>query len=289
VLAITLVLNLAVAVAKIVYGVHAGALAIRADGFHSLTDAINNVVGLGAVLLASRPADEDHPYGHRKFEVVAAGFVGVALLAMAYDVAQSAALRLLGHDTQLPQIGPGAFAVLLVTLAVNLGVARYESAKGRELTSPMLLSDAQHTRADALVTTVVLVSTAGVHLGYALLDIVAAFGVAAFIAYAGVGVLRKNLGYLADVALLDPTTVEALAVDVPGVASAHKIRTRGSPGCVFVDLHIQIAPHLDVVAAHRVTHAVIDAIKGGIDGVQDVLVHTEPAAPGQPYKPLDST
>jgi divalent metal cation (Fe/Co/Zn/Cd) transporter len=70
------------------------------------------------------------------------------------------------------------------------------------------------------------------------------------------------------------------------VASAHKIRTRGTPGAIYVDLHIQIAPHLDVVRAHRVTHWVIDAIKREIPGVTDVLVHTEPAGPDQAYVPL---
>src|SRR4030095_10927367 len=118
-----------------------------------------------------------------------------------------------------------------------------------------------------------------VKAGYTVLDLFAAMGVALFIAWAGIGVLRRNLGYLADSAQLDRNLIADIVTQVPGVASTHKIRTRGAPGAIFVDLHIQIAPHLDVVHAHRVTHAVIDAIKEKVSGVADVLVHTEPALP----------
>jgi cation diffusion facilitator family transporter len=286
VLWVTLALNVAVAAAKIAYGHAAHALSIRADGFHSLTDSSNNLVGLLGVWWASRPADEGHPYGHAKFEVLAAGLVGVSLLGMAYDVAMGGILRLTGASAPPPRIDALAFLVLAGTLAVNVGVSRWERRRGEELASPMLTSDALHTSSDVMVTIGVLASVALVRLGYPAVDIVAAIGIAGFIAWAGIGVLRTNLAYLADSATLDPERIIALAKTVPGVASAHKVRTRGMPGSIYVDLHIQVAPHLTVVDAHRVTHWVIDAIKAGFSGVRDVLVHTEPARADQPYLPL---
>lgn len=286
VLWVTLALNVAVAVAKIAYGHTAHALSIRADGFHSLTDSSNNLVGLLGVRWASRPADEGHPYGHSKFEVMAAGLVGLSLLGMAFDVAKGAILRLTGAPTPAPNVDAVAFLVLAGTLAVNVGVSRWERRRGDELASPMLTSDALHTSSDVIVTIGVLVSVALVRLGFPLVDVVAAIGIAGFIAWAGVGVLRTNLAYLADSATLDPDRIVAVARTVPGVASAHKVRTRGMPGSIYVDLHIQVAPHLTVVQAHRVTHWVIDAIKAGFSGVRDVLVHTEPARADQPYVPL---
>jgi cation diffusion facilitator family transporter len=283
---ITLALNVIVAAAKIGYGYYANALSIRADGFHSLTDSANNLVGLVGVTVASRPADSGHPYGHHKFEILAAGLIGFSLLGMAYDVARSAIERLTGTASDLPSIDGFAFVVLLGTLAVNSFVARYERRRGEELQSSFLLADAVHTRSDVIVTGGVLLAVVFVRLGRFELDLIAALLVAGFIAWTGISVLRNNLRYLTDSALVDPRRVEALALDVPGVASTHKIRTRGVPGKIYVDLHIQIAPHLDVVEAHRVTHGVIDAIKNGIPSVSDVLVHTEPARPGQSYKPL---
>jgi cation diffusion facilitator family transporter len=285
VLWITLGLNLAVAASKIVYGHLTGVLSIRADGFHSLTDSVNNLVGVLGVYFAARPADAGHPYGHAKFEVLAAGIVGLSLLGMAYDVLTSAIGRLF-YEAPPPRLDALAFVVLAVTLGVNLTVARYERVQAERLGSPFLASDAAHTSSDVLVTLGVIVTVGLVHAGYAILDPVMALGIAGFIAWTGVKVLRQNLRYLADAAALEPEAVRAIVVTVAGVAGAHKIRTRGAPGDVHVDLHVQVARHLDVITAHRVTHWVIDAIKQHIPGVTDVVVHTEPAAEGQVFNPL---
>jgi cation diffusion facilitator family transporter len=235
--------------------------------------------------LASRPADEDHPYGHEKLEILASGVVGMSLLGMAYDVSMSALERLRAPLVAVP-VEPTVFIVLVATLAVNLFVASYERRMGEKLASPFLLSDAAHTRSDVLVTLGVIATAALIQLGYPRLDVFTALLIAAFIAYAGIDVLRRNLKYLADGRAIDSSLVERAVLAVPGVASTHKIRTRGSPGAIHVDLHIQIARHLDVVQAHRVTHWVIDAIHREIPGVTDVLVHTEPAEPHQHYNPL---
>ncbi len=285
VLWLTLGLNLAVALAKIAYGSAANALSVRADGFHSLTDGTNNLVGLIGVRLAARPADAEHPYGHAKFEILASGLVGLSLLGMAYDVVDNALERLRG-GASLPQLDARVFLVLALTLGTNLWVSRYERRMGEKLDSAFLLSDATHTSSDVLVTLGVMVTMALVAMGYPQLDIAAALVVAGFIAWAGLRVLRSNLRYLSDYRALDPEVIEKVVLKIAGVASAHKIRTRGGPGAIHVDLHIQIARHLDVVTAHRVTHWVIEAIKREVPGVSDVLVHTEPARAGQPYNPL---
>ena len=282
---VTLGLNVVVAGSKIAYGHAFGVLSIRADGFHSLTDSVNNLVGLMGVYFAARPADAGHPYGHTKFEVLAAGVVGLSLRGWASVVLPRAAARLLTGGSP-PRLDAWAFVILAVTLGVNVLVARYERVKAEQLGSPFLASDAAHTSSDVLVTLGVIVTVGLVHAGYAVLDSVMALGIAAFIAWTGVQVLRQNLRYLADAAALEPEAVQAVVVQVPGVASAHKIRTRGAPGDIHVDLHVQVARHLDVVMAHRVTHWVIDAIKRQLPGVTDVVVHTEPAAEGQSYNPI---
>ena len=285
VLWLTLALNVLVAASKIAYGHVSGVLSIRADGFHSLTDSVNNLVGLLGVYFASRPADAGHPYGHSKFEVLAAGIVGLSLLGMAYDVLTSAAGRLSG-EVESPRLDAWAFVVLAVTLGVNLLVARYEKVQAERLQSPFLASDAAHTSSDVLVTLGVMVTVGLVHAGFPQLDAVMALAIAGFIAWTGIQVLRQNLRYLADAAALEPEAVQAIVLQVPGLAGAHKIRTRGAPGDIHVDLHIQVARHLNVVEAHRVTHWVIDAIKAQLPGVTDVVVHTEPAAEGEPYNPM---
>ena len=174
----TLALNLAVAAGKIGYGYFSDALAIRADGFHSLTDAANNIIGLVSVSLASQPPDREHPYGHHRFEALAAGLVGASLLAIAFDVIRGAAERLTGTAPALPRIDAAAFVVLIVTLVVNVAVARYERREAKRLASSFLESDAAHTHADVIVTVGVIVAAAMVKLGYIVADLVAAIAVA---------------------------------------------------------------------------------------------------------------
>jgi cation diffusion facilitator family transporter len=235
--------------------------------------------------LAARPADRGHPYGHHKFEVVAAGVVGVSLLLMAFDVARGAIERLFETASPLPRIDAGAFVVLAVTLAINVFVASYQRRRGEQLDSVFLVSDAVHTRSDVLVTIGVLVTVGLIQLGHASVDLIAALVISGFIAGAGVSVLRKNLGYLADAALLAPERVAEIVLAVGGVAGTHKIRTRGSPGKVYVDLHIQIAPHLDVVRAHKVTHSVIDAIKTRIPASTTCWFTPSLRGPASPIRP----
>ena len=286
VLYIEAALNLLVAGMKIWYGYAFHILSIRADGFHSLTDMLNNAIALTGVWIASHPPDEEHPYGHYKFELFAAGIIGISLLVVAWDVVGDAIARFQGKVGELPEISAATFGVLGATLAVNIFVALWEHKKGRELESQVLISDATHTKSDVLVTLGVMAAAVFIHFGYPLADLFAAAGVAVFIAYAGVDILRSNLRYLADTAIIDPDVVKKIVIEVPGVASAHKVRTRGVPGSIYMDLHIQIAPHLNVTRAHTLTHEVISAIKENVEGIADVTVHTEPAHPHQRYTPF---
>jgi cation diffusion facilitator family transporter len=260
-------------------------LSLRADGFHSLSDGANNVLGIVGIWWSTRPPDEKHPYGHERGEVIAASVVGASLLLVAWEVGRGA-LERWGGQAGVPRPDAGSVAISLFTLLINLGVARYEARKARELGSTFLDSDATHTASDVLVTLGVLLALGGVRLGFTWLDAVAAGIIAVFILVTGARVLLRNVDYLMDAAQVDERQIRGAACAVPGVASAHKVRTRGVPGSVRVDLHIQIARHLDVVQAHEVTHWVIDAIKRENTGVCDVVVHTEPAGVGVPYPDL---
>src|SRR5947199_3218975 len=142
-----LVLNLLVAAAKIVFGYASGAISILSDGFHSLTDAASNVVGLVGVRAAKRPPDEDHPYGHRKYETVAAAAVTAFLLLVVIEVLRNAFNHLTGRSAP-HSISVASFVVMAVTVVVNLFVIAYETREGERLASEVLLADATQTRGD---------------------------------------------------------------------------------------------------------------------------------------------
>ncbi|MEO8183100.1 MAG: cation diffusion facilitator family transporter [Deltaproteobacteria bacterium] len=286
VLLLTLGLNALVAALKLAFGSLTHTLSLQADGFHSLTDGGNNVLGLLGIWWSTRPPDSKHPYGHEKMEVLAASAIGASLILVAWGLVGGAIDRLRHGAAEMPELNWGTVAVLLGTLVINVGVARYEARAARQLESTLLASDAAHTLSDVLVTLGVLITVIVVQLGYPWVDSLATCAIAVFILVTGVQVISHNVDYLMDSAQVDEAKIRAIVCRVPGIASAHKVRTRGTPGMIRIDLHIQIAPHLNVRHAHEVTHWAIDALKREVSGVRDVIVHTEPAAEGIAYPEL---
>src|SRR4051794_3294027 len=188
-----LLLNLSVAVAKIAFGYASGAISILSDGFHSLTDAASNVVGIVGIRAARRPPDEDHPYGHRKYETVAAAAVTVFLLLVMVEVLRNAYNHLTGRG-ELHEITLASFAVMAVTVGVNLFVIKYESREAERLASEVLLADAMQTRGDVWTSLTVIAALAGARSGVPILDPLAALVVAGFIGHASFQIARATTG-----------------------------------------------------------------------------------------------
>lgn len=275
VLWMTLALNLLVSGLKIAYGYWTGLVAVYADGLHSLADGLSNIIGLVSIYLASRPPDEEHPYGHEKLEVVASAGVGLFLLATAASVTYEVYGRLTG-DLKPPDPSGAVIAVMAGTFAVNLFVAWYERLRGRELQSPFLLSDSAHTASDLAVTLGVIGSIGLGYAGITWADPAVGLFVAGWIFWVGIRIIKTNADYLADRALLDPEKVHEAAAAVPGILGCSDIRSRGIPGKIFVDLSIQVAPALTIAEAHVLSHQVTDSIRDRCHGVRDVTVHVEP-------------
>jgi cation diffusion facilitator family transporter len=275
VLAAILVANWAVALAKVAFGWMSNSAAVTADGLHSFIDGGSNVLGLVAMSVASQPADEDHPYGHGKFEALASlgigAMVGIGMLElgrMAFDS--------LMHDRH-PQVTPLMAGVMVATLLINLAVTTIERRQGEKLKSPLLLADARHTLSDVAVTLAVLGSLGLVWLGYPKADGLVTLGVMVVVARVGWGIVKQAVGILSDTARLDPVKVEHLTRAVSGVLSCRDVRSRGMEGTVYVDLKIEVDPHLTTARAHELADAVEARIQAEFPEVVDVVVHVEPA------------
>lgn len=278
VLLLTLFLNLLVAGAKLAVGLAVGALSMVADAVHSFLDSASNVAGLVGVTLASQPPDAEHPYGHRKFEIFAAMAISVLMGATCVEILERAWGSLQDPDHG-PNPTPLAFAVMVATMAVNAGVSWYEGHKGRELQSRVLAADSAHTRSDVLASATVLAALAAAEAGWVWVDLAASVLVVGIILRVAYDIVQQSLDVLADHIMLDPGRVASAALGVRGVVSCHKVRSRGMPGHVFVDLHVQVPPTYSVNQSHAVTHAVMAEVKRRIEGVEEVYVHTEPATP----------
>ena len=270
-----LFLNLAVAAAKYVYGTIRGSASMQADGIHSVFDSAGNVVGLVGIALAARPADEEHPYGHAKFETYASLIIGVLLLLAAFEVGTSAAAKLVSQ-TYTASVTPVSFAVMVGTLAVNLCVTFYERRAGKRLNSEVLSADASHTLSDALVSIGVIVGLAFVAAGVPVADPVMALLVTVAILFTAFDVFKHGLATLSDHARIPEDEVLATVLQVPGVLDAHHIRTRGTEGEVYADLHVLVNPAMTVGDAHRLSDEVEKAVRTRFPSVIEVLVHIEP-------------
>lgn len=277
VLWIVLVLNYAVCAMKLVVGYLSGSASIVADGFHSLSDGSSNIVGLVGMSVAARPADDDHAYGHAKYETLTATGIAAMLFLVAIEVLKNGWSRLIEPKT--PTIGVLEFTVMLVTMGVNIFVTIYETRRGRALKSEVLVSDASHTRTDLYVSTSVLVGLVFIKLGFPIADGIASLLVGALIIKAGVDIVKNSSRVLCDAAVLDPDEVVRAVLTIEGIAGCHKVRSRGREDQVFLDLHVQVDRPLDLVETHGLSHAVAEKLRLAFPSVHEVSVHVEPADP----------
>ncbi len=280
VLIVTLLLNIIVSGSKIAYGLITYSVAITSDGFHSLFDGVSNVVGLIGVRLASHPPDEQHPYGHRKYETVFTIFIGVLMLVTCSEIFKGVYDSFTGKHQAV--VGIPSFVLMICTTAVNIFVTTYESRKGREFKSEYLVADARHTKSDIYVSLGVIVSLVLIELGIKAADSVAGAVVGVFVAKAGMDIIRESAETLIDRTQVESSEILRAAECIDGVVGCHNIRTRGTKDSVFVDLHCLVHPTLPVGEAHGIAHKVEAEIRRRFPEVVDVVVHIEPSGDKQP-------
>ncbi|MCX5633291.1 MAG: cation diffusion facilitator family transporter [Phycisphaerae bacterium] len=269
------VLNWAVAFAKVLVGVISKSAGMTADGFHSFSDGTSNIVGLVGIALAFRPKDTEHPYGHKKFETFFSLGIAFLLGIVCFELLQEGIKRL--RKPVLPEITILSFAVMAVTLLVNILVMTYERRKGEMLQSDILVSDSMHTRADILTSISVIISFIAIKLGFPILDAVVTLIIALFIAYAAYGIIKDSSRVLCDnIVITDVKRIEDIVLKINGVKSCHKIRTRGRPDDINLDLHVQMTPDIHLSDAHKISYEIERELRENIPEISDIVVHMEP-------------
>lgn len=275
VLWIVLALNWFVAAAKIVYGLISHSSSMTADGFHSLTDGISNLIGLVGIYFSSQPRDEDHPYGHKKFETLFALGIAAMLLLVAFNLARGGIYRII--NPVIPTVDPASFIVMIVTLAVNALVMTYEFRRGVTLRSDILVADSMHTRADIFTSLSVIVALVAVKLGFPILDPIITLVISGFITWSAWEIIHQESGILCDaVAIADPSKIVEVVLRIDGVRGCHKLRSRGRLDDVHIDLHVQVDGDMTLNESHNLSHRVQADIIAAFPEVSDVLVHLEP-------------
>ena len=276
VLYITMGLNLVAMAVKLAAGYRTGALSLIADGYDSLFDAASNVIGLVGIYIAARPADRDHPYGHRKFETLTAIAISLLLFLTTWELLESAWADLRSPESIDPVINAWSFLSLIVSIGVHVIVVAYELRAGRRLKSDVLVADALHTKADIYISVAVIGGLIGVRLGYPIIDPLLAIAIAVLIAKIGIDIIRESSKTLLDGAIVPISEIERIVMGVRDVRACHYVRSRGHEDAIYVDLHVKVAPAMSTVQAHAIAHDVQHRLRAEIPAIQDVIVHMEP-------------
>ena len=278
ILSVVLALNLAVAGAKLGYGFFSGSVAMSADGFNSLLDGFANVVGIIGIVVAARPPDREHHFGHERYETLASMAIGALMAVGVLEIVQSAIARWQSGET--PQVTRLSFGVMLGSMAVNAGVTLWERRSARRLRSDLLAADARHTGSDVLVSAAVILGLIGERIGLRGADAAVSLVVAGMVALAAWEILREASLVLTDAATdVEPKALLAAIVTTPGAITAHNLRVRSSGGRNWVEVHVTVDPELTVKQAHEVATEVESAIRDEVGPETQAIVHVEPAEP----------
>lgn len=269
-----LVLNILVAISKIAVGIFTGAVAIAADGLHSMVDGASNVIGLVAQRFASQPPDEEHPYGHERFETLATFAIGGLLMLTAWELLKVAVENLRTGDA--PEVTALQFVVLIVTLIINVSVTVYERRAATRLESDLLAADADHTASDVGVTVTVIFSLIAVELGLAWMDAAAALGIVVLIGFTAWGIVRRTSNILVDTAPIRAEALTETITGTPGVQKVLRARSRGAKDAVHIDLDVQVASVISAEWAHNITDAIRTRVTDRFPHTAEVRIQITP-------------
>ncbi len=263
--------NLTVLIAKTIIGLSTGSIAILGDALHSLTDASNNLVAYFVIRFSSMPADREHPYGHRKFETLAVFVLASILVVLSIQLAINA---LSGEQQPIRSSGL-ELAIMFGVLAINITVSSWQAYWARRLHSDILLADANHTFADVLITSSVILGWQLSSHGYPWADKICALGVSLFVLYLAFTLFRRALPVLTDRYAVDPQKVRERVEKIEGVEQVYHIRSRWMGNRRAIDLVISVDARLPTEQAHRISDEVEQVLASELD-IDDASIHVEP-------------
>lgn len=269
------VVNFLLAVFKLFLGFVGRSQALMADGVHSLSDLICDLLILVAAKYGSADADDNHPYGHRRIETIVTTFLGVILVLIGIGIAIDATMDIAHHHLEKPDWFTAVVA--FVSIIANEGLYYYTLRGAKKVDSDMLRANAMHARADSLSSLIVLIGIIGSLLGWTFLDAIAAIIVSLFIIKMGVSWSWKALAELSDEGLSeeDLTNIRRTIMEQTGVLQMHELRTRKMGGKAFLDVHILIKPYTSASEGHRIAEGVRVALMTQFDHLEDLLIHID--------------
>ena len=276
-LAIILVLNLVVVFVRVAVAARSGALSVVGAAVEAALDAMNNVIAMLLVAVAARGPDDDHPYGHEKFETLGALVIVGFLSISCFELIRNALVQLVKREHPAT---PSTLELALIasTAVFNVFVVWFERRRGKQLSSALLLADAAHTGGDIFVTVLAFGSLVLARLGFAGADPWLTLLVAGVIAWSGYAILRVTVPILVDQRGVDAAEIRQVVSAIQGITGVPAVRSRtAASGSLFAEVTITCDGGLTVMQAHVLADAAEAVIRDAL-GSADVIIHVEPSS-----------
>ena len=271
-----LIINVLLSAFKLAAGLIGRSQAMIADAIHSLSDVITDVVVILGLILGSKPKDKTHPYGHGKFETMAAAAVGLLLLGVAFKIGQHAIRSLLLKNTTEP--GLIALVAALASIIIKEWLYRYTISVGKKIDSLACVANAWHHRCDAFSSIIVLIGIVAARAGFPIFDPMAALIVCVFILKISFDIIKLSFTELVE-ASVDPEIIKKMgqiARDQKEVISVHGIKARKVGPKIVAELHIVLNPQIKLLNAHAIAEKIEKEIASCFKNVDEVLIHIDP-------------
>ncbi|MDD2599864.1 MAG: cation diffusion facilitator family transporter [Kiritimatiellae bacterium] len=275
--------NLVLTLLKLTAGVVGHSSAMIADAVHSFSDFATDIVVLISFKIAGKPADQDHAYGHGKYETLAAALIGGALLLVGAGIFRESVIKIWNSTKGVRMVAPGgiAFAAAVISIVIKECLYRYTIKEGRRIESQAVIANAWHHRSDAFSSIGTMCGIGGaILLGerWYILDPLAAVVASLFIFKVALEISSGSIKELTEKSLGLEIQEEILqmATSVDGVNNPHNLRTRRIGSDIAVDLHICVAPAMSVTEAHAMTAIIENKIRARFGNSSFICIHVEP-------------
>lgn len=279
---ISIVVNVLLSIVKGVVGLLAHSTALMSDAVHSLSDVFSTIIVIIGIKVASKKPDREHPYGHERFECVAAILLAVLLLLAGLGIATSSFKHLMSQEAFLIPTPLALFGAILSILTKE-AMYWYTRFHAKKINSDLLMADAWHHRSDALSSIGALIGIIGAMMGYPLFDLLASFVIVAFIFKATYDIFKDAVDKMVDHSC-DDKTEQDIYDFVSQNKDIHRInllQTRLFGNKIYVDLEIEIDGSLSLSRAHEIAENVHATIEAQFTQVKHVMVHVNPSSPSK--------
>ena len=276
---VSMITNVVLTLLKLAAGLIAHSGAMISDAVHSASDIFSGLIVLIGVKISSKEPDEQHPYGHERYECVAALLLSGILAAVGGMIGIGAVKDILKGGAQNEIPGVLALAAALISIVTKESLFWYTRGYAKKYRSTALHAEAWHQRSDALSSIGALIGIAGARLGVPVMEPIASLIIAVFILRVAVRIFREAIDQMVDHSCNEEaeSAFRTTALEQPGVEGVELLRTRMFGNRVYVDLEISADPKLTLAAAHEIAEGVHDAIEKTFPEVKHIMVHVNPA------------